>query len=120
MCIAGLERIQGRNMTHAKKEKQSLTAEMYRNGVTAVDEVWTTRADARRMRAIIAMGISFMMRISEIIDDGETEHFIRWDGVRWEKIDGPKGIRITNGVTITIKSSKKKKAPVERSLGATG
>ncbi len=50
-----------------------------------------------------------MMRISEIIEDGETEHFIRWDGVRWEKTDGPKGIRITNGVTITIKSSKRRR-----------
>ncbi len=40
--------------------------------------------------------------------------------MRWEKTDGPKGIRKTNGLTITIKSRKKKKVPVERSLGATG
>jgi integrase len=121
LCVAGLERIQGAKMKGARREKQALTAEIFSRGIRGIERVYKNENYARRMRAIVAIGISFMLRISEIIPGEGTGHYIRWGGVKWKegKIRD-KGNKKVEGITITIKSSKKSKVPVERTLAATG
>ena len=58
------------------------------------------------MKAIIAIGINFMLRISEIVPGGNTKHYIRGDGVHWIYDEGDKTSK-PSGIRITIKSSKK-------------
>ena len=116
LAISGLERIQGEKATGVKKETRALSSELLRKGIHVMEKWTTSVGERRRMKAVVCLGVAFMMRISELIPSQGTKHFVRWSGITFTMRS--KGGRAEE-MTIRIPSSKKSKSPVERSIAAT-
>jgi hypothetical protein len=65
---------------------------------------------------LIATGIGFLLRASELMDDKKTNHYLRREDVKFNF--SRKGY--LQSVTITVRSSKTSRVSVWRSLGYTG
>jgi integrase len=115
LAVSGLERIQGATAVAPKPETPALTRDALRQGIGALEGLYTGGRERLRMKAIICMGVAFMMRISELIPSQGTRHYIRWGGVAFlDGIEGKPG-----SMKVTFPSSKKKKAPEARAIAAT-
>jgi hypothetical protein len=115
LAVSGLERLQGARVTGPKGETPALTSGALRQGIDTLESMYKVDKERRRMRAILCIGVTFMMRISEIIPSQGTQHYVRWGGVRFE---GGTDER-PRSMVVTFPSSKKKKAPEAREISAT-
>ena len=118
LCVSGLERMQGEGRIQPKKETPAMTIEILRRGIEALKRMFGG-VEATRMKAIICVGITFMLRISEIVESQGTRHQLRWNGVEFMQYDTKEVGARPRAMRIMIRSSKRDKAPMWRRLGAT-